>query len=304
MKRAVVATYVFLLATGMVMAQTSGSMGNTQDQSSQISGGTAQTVDGCLSRSGADYILTASDGSQYLVAGDTSPLSAHVGHEVAITGGVSQGASSGAMNSPNGSIAMQSFKHVAAHCPGASSAMPSSTGGMAGATSSDTRTEQQSSLASPPVSSDTNASGNSSNQEMAQNNQPVSSPQGAMIQSQGAVNPQPDQGAPPSTSNMDSGSTGMSSGGQTASEQPGTDLDQSTQSAPAMGSDQGNMGTPSEQSDMDNTGGSSDQGSMGNNEGQASGDQGSLPRTASPLPLIGLLGLGSLASGLLFRRRK
>jgi hypothetical protein len=127
---------ILLLAACMVMAQTYGS----QDQSSQSSSGMSssssggtQTLDGCLSKSGSDFFLTTSDGNRYQIAGDTSNLSetggtsklnAHVGHEIKVTGDVSQASassssSSGMSNSQsNGTISARSFQHVAANCSG------------------------------------------------------------------------------------------------------------------------------------------------------------------------------------------
>lgn len=40
------------------------------------------------------------------------------------------------------------------------------------------------------------------------------------------------------------------------------------------------------------------------NTSNTSNEKGTLPQTASPLPLLGLLGVGSLAAGVLSRRKK
>ncbi len=42
----------------------------------------------------------------------------------------------------------------------------------------------------------------------------------------------------------------------------------------------------------------------GNQAAQPTGKKGKLPQTGSPLPLLGLLGAGSLGAGLVSRRRK
>jgi Protein of unknown function (DUF5818) len=44
------------------------------------------TVEGCLQGTNGDYTLSDKSGSTYRLQGDTSNLSAHVGHEVQITG--------------------------------------------------------------------------------------------------------------------------------------------------------------------------------------------------------------------------
>ncbi len=129
MRRSALVAAVVLLAACVVAAQSSSGYGTTQSQgSSQSSMGTQSSTEheemlaGCLSKSGSDYFLTRSDGDRYQVTGDTSKLAAHVGHEMRITGEVSQEGSSAASSSgmgakpEAGTIQMQSFQHVAAHC--------------------------------------------------------------------------------------------------------------------------------------------------------------------------------------------
>ena len=128
MKPLLALTSVLLLTACTVLAQTYGS----QDQSSQNSMssslstmGNTQTWDGCLGKQGTDFVLTTNDGNQYKIAGDTSKLNAHVGHEMKITGTASQSSDSASNSGAGGSmmtapatITLQSFQHVAAHCPG------------------------------------------------------------------------------------------------------------------------------------------------------------------------------------------
>ncbi len=59
---------------------------------------TQTTVQGCLQGSAGNYTLQADNGTTYQLTGNTSKLSAHVGHEVQITGTTS---GSSAMNNPN-----------------------------------------------------------------------------------------------------------------------------------------------------------------------------------------------------------
>jgi hypothetical protein len=89
-----------------------------------------------------------------------------------------------------------------------------------------------------------------------------------------------------------SGST--SSGGNAASQSSGStgqNPNPSTQSTPPPST----SGTASDQS----TAGASDQ-----SNSAAGSKQGNLPQTATPLPLLALLGLGSLATGIVNRFRK
>src|SRR5215469_13703325 len=90
---------VLLLGAAWVAAQnypsqTSPSQTNPSTSSSQSSSSNAQsstgdtsgqtTVEGCLSGSNGNYTLTSSSGTTYQLAGDTSQLSDHVGHEMQI----------------------------------------------------------------------------------------------------------------------------------------------------------------------------------------------------------------------------
>jgi hypothetical protein len=112
----------------MMAAQSTSGYGTTQSQGSSHKSMGAQTENketlaGCLSKSGSDYFLTRSDGDRYQVTGDTSKLAAHVGHEIRVTGDVSEAGNSTdstsgmGTKSEAGTIQMQSFQHVAAHCP-------------------------------------------------------------------------------------------------------------------------------------------------------------------------------------------
>ena len=130
MRRSVFLAAVLLTAACMAAQTSSSGYGTTQGPDSsqnsmgaQNSAANEETLAGCLSKSGSDYFLTRSDGDRYQVTGDTAKLAAHVGHEISVTGQVSQansstGSSSGSgMNSHSGTITMQRFQHVAAHCP-------------------------------------------------------------------------------------------------------------------------------------------------------------------------------------------
>lgn len=57
------------------------------DSSASVTAASDQiTVEGCLEGTGGDYTLNGKSGRVYQLAGDTSNLDAHVGHEVQITG--------------------------------------------------------------------------------------------------------------------------------------------------------------------------------------------------------------------------
>jgi hypothetical protein len=94
---------------------------------SSSSSGSSQTVQGCLSGSDGNFMLTDQSGATYRLTGDTSKLSEHVGHEVKITGSTSAGSaasgsspssSAGSTSGASGSQELQvsSVKHVAKSC--------------------------------------------------------------------------------------------------------------------------------------------------------------------------------------------
>ncbi len=129
---------VLLLGTSWALAQNapaqtsstnSGQANTTYQAQSQTSNGNAaakQTVEGCLSNSNGNYMLTAKDGTMYQLMGDSSKLSEHVGHTVKVTGTVStssaapSGENSGGMASNSGQQTLQvsSVRHISKTCSG------------------------------------------------------------------------------------------------------------------------------------------------------------------------------------------
>jgi Protein of unknown function (DUF5818) len=105
---------VLLLGMSWAAAQTSPSQGT--------SGNTGQeTVKGCLSSSGGNYMLTEKNGKTFQLTGDTSKLSDHVGHEIKVTGteGSAPASSNGAMSQASPTLEVSSFKHISKTCEGA-----------------------------------------------------------------------------------------------------------------------------------------------------------------------------------------
>jgi hypothetical protein len=127
---------VLLLSAAWAAAQDYPSQkGRDQTNSGQTTSTSTQTttVQGCLSSSNGNYILTGNKGNTYQLRGDTSKLSAHVGHEVQIKGtptsasssaGGTAGAPAGStMGQPGGSsqkLDVSSVKHVSKGCPSSS----------------------------------------------------------------------------------------------------------------------------------------------------------------------------------------
>lgn len=96
-------------------------------QSTPAGSGGETTVQGCLSGSSGNYMLTDKNGKSYQLTGDTAKLSEHVGHEIKVTGTVSS-----ASASPNGGddsskageaggssqqgLEVSSVKHISKNC--------------------------------------------------------------------------------------------------------------------------------------------------------------------------------------------
>lgn len=114
---------VLLLGTTWAMAQTNQSPSAQTSYGQQTTATPANaghtTVEGCLSSSGGNYMLTDKSGQVYQLTGDTAKLNEHIGHEMKITGTTSSakasGESSGAMGAKE-TIDVTSFKHISKTC--------------------------------------------------------------------------------------------------------------------------------------------------------------------------------------------
>ena len=79
------------------------------------------TVQGCLSGSDGNYMLTDKQGNMYQLTGDTAKLSEHVGHEIKVMGSTSSASGSdtssgGSMGSSKQTIQVSSVKHISKTC--------------------------------------------------------------------------------------------------------------------------------------------------------------------------------------------
>jgi uncharacterized protein DUF5818 len=120
-------TKILLLATALVCSAV---WSQAQDQYGSQSGSSQTgatssgktTVEGCLQNSNGTYTLTDKSGTTYQLQGEGSKLSAHVGHEVKITGTTSgSSATSSSMGTQAGgtqqsTLTVESMKHVSKTC--------------------------------------------------------------------------------------------------------------------------------------------------------------------------------------------
>lgn len=101
---------VLLLGVSWASAQNQPSQTNqnqTDSQQTAASGADSETtVQGCLSGSDGNYVLTDKNGSTFQLTGDAAKLSEHVGHEVKVSG-TSTSASTAPRGEPANSTAPQ-----------------------------------------------------------------------------------------------------------------------------------------------------------------------------------------------------
>jgi hypothetical protein len=119
---------VLLLGTAWVVAQSTPAQSGQKSYNESATGqsGAERAVQGCLSNTGGQYLLTSDQGKTFILAGDTSKLDEHVGHEVIISGtrksagntagpsGESAGTMSDQANRPT--LNVISVKHVSTTC--------------------------------------------------------------------------------------------------------------------------------------------------------------------------------------------
>ncbi len=121
MKKTLITAMLLLCCTWAIAQQRS-------DPSSQEGEKKVSTVQGCLSKSDSGYTLTDKSGTTYQLTGETSNLSAHVGHEVQIKGvktaptSASEATSSNS-GSPQYKLNVTDMKHISETCSSQSSDM-------------------------------------------------------------------------------------------------------------------------------------------------------------------------------------
>jgi hypothetical protein len=114
-----------LVSAAWLQAQSQHPQTGSSQTGASASGQT--TVQGCLQGSDGNYTLTDKNGTTYQLQGDTSKLSAHIGHEVQITGSTTSastapspttGTPAGATQQPT--LTVQNMKHISKTCKSAS----------------------------------------------------------------------------------------------------------------------------------------------------------------------------------------
>lgn len=319
MKKQLLMTSILAVGMGFAQAQTSAPMqSGAPDASSRGSGaqtpagntaGTAgvasptgttdqaaapQTFKGCLTGSTGSWSLAADNGQTLKLSGTDNQLSTYNNQQVNIQG----------TEATDGTLKVVSIDKISDSCNATGQAATST-----GNTEQNTASGQSPATTSPssqPPSSSSSSTGAMSNQSTTTSNTESTSTTstgqtGAAAPSQsttGATNTSPSTGTPPVSEQTPANTVGGSTADQGAAQnQPSGATGQSTTGQSATTGSQsattGQTGNVPHISDMDQNQGA----------GQNAGQQ-KLPQTASPLPLLGLMGLGSIVAGLAGRRKK
>jgi hypothetical protein len=144
MRKAVLLSAAITLCAAMALAQDTPSAGASSQNGATTSTTTqatttdqntsGNTIQGCLTGTTGNYMLTDATGVSYKVQGDESQLSSNVNKEVEVMGTVASTASASASNNPDASAPNAASQGDA----NANSASGSSTGATATATASKT----------------------------------------------------------------------------------------------------------------------------------------------------------------------
>lgn len=124
MRKAILLGATLMLSGALALAQDTTTTTSTTENNSAAS----NTVQGCLSGTSGNYMLTDATGAMYQVQGEESQLSANVNKQVEVTGTAGAKASASATNSPDANAP------ATANSGDASAASGNSTAAGAGAT--------------------------------------------------------------------------------------------------------------------------------------------------------------------------
>lgn len=272
-----------MLVTGLAMAQTSsggdpsqqpgqqqpGTMPGTSDPNRQSPVQEGQTsLKGCLKQSGDNWVLAADNGQSVNLTGDSSMLKPHDGHLVQVQG----------TRGPDGSLQVSGVSMIAESCTpnqAASSAGEAVTGA-AGATAGAAGGAASSGVKSTEHAADATSSalGSAAGQTKDAASDAADATQSAAQSAAGAT-----QSAAGATQNAAEDAARSAQNAVTPSQTPSTAPSDQSTAPPAAPPASTGQAAP------------------------AQGTQHKLPQSASPLPLLALLGLGSLVTGLIARRK-
>jgi len=263
-----------------------------QSQTSATSGET--TIQGCLRESNGSFTLISASGQTYQLTGNTDSLSPQVGHEVQLTGNISNASAStetnpGETGTTQAMFNVSSVKQVSDTCTSGGGAGTAASGAMTGTATQESQAASQSDPATDPNTNVNPAYPGSQSGQSAVGTNPAA-------ESSAASGAYPSTGEPV-TAPMTAQTTPS---GQSAETNPSGTM---TEPNPSGQTATGQETQPSGQQTNPSSATSQTRTETGQQSNAA--EQGKkLPQTASPLPLLALLGVGSLGTGLLARRKK
>jgi len=133
MKKLVFLAAALTLCTALAVAQDTPSSGSqtgaAASSSDQASTANSNAVQGCLTGTSGNYMLTDATGVMYQLTGDESQLSANLNKEVEVTGAAGAKASASASNAPDSSAGNASSGNANAPATGSTGASADASGG-------------------------------------------------------------------------------------------------------------------------------------------------------------------------------
>jgi LPXTG-motif cell wall-anchored protein len=306
MKKQFIITAVLAFGMGIARAQTqsppapmqggSGDQRTTQQQQApQNAAGQAistpagaetaapQTFKGCLNGSPGSWNLMADDGKNLVLSGVDDQLSPYKGQQVRIHG----------VQTSDGTVKIDSIDQISASCANQTSSNMGAQGANTNqsndinshsSTTTSNSTTQSTTTAQPPSSAET-----------SQATTPETSGTVSGQSSSTSSTTTPGAVTPPVTNETPANSVGTGQTGQSTN--PAGSIAGNAQQNAAPNTNQNAAPSTSSQ----NNAKTDDQGVRHYSDID---ENAKLPQTASPVPLLGLLGLGSLAAGLIGRRKK
>jgi len=267
----------------------------------------SQTIQGCLSGSSGNFTLTSDSGQTYQLVGTTDELNNHVGHEIQVTGTITPASTTSGQTNPSGQTAANTFnvssvKMISDTCTGGTGATPPASSQTPPESAMGSQSEANPSAATNPAypgaqpSQSAVGTNPSAESAAASGAYPSSGEQPSA--------PATAQTTPPSSAAPATGTTGSESTSTTSSvTQQQTQTTPSSEATNQTGTEANPNAAMGQTGQKANPNTAGQTGTEAGQTGQAA--QGTkLPQTASPLPLMGLLGLGSLAGGLIARPKR
>jgi Protein of unknown function (DUF5818) len=301
MKKLLLSTATLLLASGLAIGQDPQPQSTPSGQAQTDVGGQTdkdqQLFKGCLDGTKDNYTLTAEDGKTYRLHSDKD-INEHVGHQVELRGTIkAEGAdrpddvSAGAAGGQE--IDVADVKMISESCAGSASASQPATSSDASSMSAEQSTTPAPEAQSQSTETQPSAAA-SSTPDAASQPAPATEQQPATSTEQPATSTE--SSAMTSTQSTEPAPSAATTTPEPA---PSQAVESDTAAAAAdVNAQQDQQAAEQATQPVDQSATAADQ-----DAAAGAADEQALPQTASPLPLLGLLGFGSLAAAWVSRRK-